>query len=115
MCFSLLLRISFYNISFPANTPVPADVFRMGASNSVPGDKMLFNIISGNEEGYFVVEQKAHGGEISLRRALNAPRDFFLTVEMRLIRYGTAHLYMAKIAVFVTHELSIRPSRTFPY
>lgn len=115
LCFSLPLRISFYNISFPANTPVPADVFRMGASNSVPGDKMLFNIISGNEEGYFGVEQKAHGGEISLRRALYAPRDFFLTVEMRLIRYGTAHLYMAKIAVFVTHELSIRPSGTFPY
>ncbi|XP_073336936.1 fibulin-1-like isoform X2 [Pagrus major] len=114
-CFSLPLRISFYNISFPTNTPVPADVFRMGASNSVAGDKMLFNIVSGNEEGYFVVEQKAHGGEISLRRALYAPRDFFLTVEMRLIRYGTAHLYMAKIAVFVTHELSIRPSRTFPY
>ncbi|KAF3859531.1 hypothetical protein F7725_021930 [Dissostichus mawsoni] len=98
-CFLLPLRISFYNISFPTNTPVPAVVFRMGPSNSVLEDKMLFNIVSGDEEGYFVVQQHAHGGEISLRRTLTLPRDFFLTVEMRLIRYGTAHLYMAKIAV----------------
>lgn len=113
-CFSLPLRISFYNVSFPANTPVPADVFRMGPSNSVPGDKMLLDIVSGDEEGYFVVQQQAHGGEIALRHAVSEPRDFFLTVEMRLIRYGRAHLYMAKIAVFVTHEQAIRPSRTFP-
>ncbi|KAJ4924882.1 hypothetical protein JOQ06_003832 [Pogonophryne albipinna] len=114
-CFLLPLRISFYNISFPTNTPVPAVVFRMGPSNSVLGDKMLLNIVSGDEEEYFVVQQHAHGGEISLRRTLTLPRDFFLTVEMRLIRYGTAHLYMAKIAVFITNEQPIRPSRTFPY
>lgn len=114
-CFALPLRISFYNISFPANTPVPTDVFRMGPSNSVPGDKMILSIVSGDEEGYFMVKQQSHGGEISLRRALSQPRDFFLTVEMRLIRYGTAHLYMAKIAVFVTAEQSIRPSRIYPY
>ncbi|XP_047430594.1 fibulin-1-like isoform X2 [Mugil cephalus] len=113
-CFSLPLRISFYNISLPANTPVPTDVFRMGPSNSVPGDEMLLSIVSGDEEGYFAVQQQAHGGVISLRRALSMPRDFNLTVEMRLIRYGTSHLYMAKIAVFVTHEQIIRPSRTFP-
>lgn len=109
-CFSLPLRISFYNISLPTNAPVPADVFRMGPSNSVPGDEMLLKIASGDEEGYFAVQQQAYGGVISLRRALSEPRDFFLTVEMRLIRYGTAHLYMAKIAVFVTHE---QPSRAF--
>ncbi len=114
-CLLLPLRISFYNISFPTNTPVPTDVFRMGPSNSVPGDKILVDIVSGDEEGYFIVQQHANGGEISLHRALSQPRDFFLTVEMRLIRYGTTHLYMAKIAVFVTHELSIRPSRIFPY
>ncbi|XP_069556344.1 fibulin-1-like isoform X1 [Brachyistius frenatus] len=114
-CFSLPLRISFYNISFPTNTPVPADVFRMGPFNSVPGDELLLSIVSGDEDGYFVVQQQAHGSVISLRRALSEPRDFFLTVEMRLIRYGTAHLYMAKIAVFVTHEQIIRPSGIFPY
>lgn len=114
-CFLLPLRISFYNITIPTNTPVPTDVFRMGPSNSVPGDQMLLNIVSGDEEGYFIVQQQAHGGIISLRHALSKPQDFFLTVEMRLIRYGTAHLYMAKIAVFVTHEHPIRPSRTLPY
>ncbi|XP_067347164.1 fibulin-1-like isoform X2 [Channa argus] len=45
-CFSLPLRISFYNISFPASTPVPVDVFRMGSFSSLPGDVMLFNIES---------------------------------------------------------------------
>lgn len=113
-CFSLPLRISYYNISFPVNTPVPADVFRMGPSNSVPGDKMALSIVSGDEERYFGVTQHAHGGEISLRRPLFLPRDFFLTVEMRLTRYGTTHLYMAKIAVFVAHEQSIWPSRIVP-
>ncbi|CAB1412373.1 unnamed protein product [Pleuronectes platessa] len=106
-CLSLPLRISFYNVSFPANTPVPADVFRMGPSNSVLGDDMLLSIASGDEEGYFIVQHQAHGGVISLRRALSEPRDFFLSVEMRLTRFGTAHLYMAKIAVFVTHEQPI--------
>lgn len=76
---------------------------------------MLLNIVSGDEEGYFGVKQQAHGGEIFLRRALSQPRDFFLTVEMKLTRYRTTHLYMAKIAVFVTHELAIKPSRTFPF
>lgn len=108
-CFSLPLRISFYNISFPINTPVPADVFRMGPSNSVPGDKVLLAIVSGNEEGYFGIEHQAHGGEIFLRRPLFQPRDFSLTVELTLSRYGNTHLYMAKIALFATQELSIRP------
>ena len=111
-CFALPLRISFYNVSFPTNTPVPADIFRMGPSNSVPGDQMLLNIVSGDEEGYFFVQQQAHGGVITLRQALFEPRDFFLTVEMRLIRYGTVHLYLAKISVFVSHEQPLRPSTT---
>uniref|UniRef100_A0A3B5B9F5 Fibulin 1 n=1 Tax=Stegastes partitus TaxID=144197 RepID=A0A3B5B9F5_9TELE len=114
-CFSLPLRISFYNISFPTNTPVPADVFRVGPSNSAAGDQMQLDVVSGDEDGYFVVQQQAHGGVVSLRRVLTEPRDFFLTLEMRLIRYGTTHLYTAKIVVFVTHEQLVRPSRTFPY
>ncbi|KAM4615099.1 fibulin-1-like [Polymixia lowei] len=114
-CFSLPLRISFYNITFPTNAPVPADVFRMGPSNSVAGDDVLLDIVSGDEDGYFSAQRQAHGGVISLRRALPQPRDFFLTVEMRLVRYGTTHLYVAKIAVFVTHEQPIRPARRLPY
>ena len=76
---------------------------------------MLLSLVSGDDEGYFMVQQQAHGRVISLRRAIAEPRDFFLSVEMRLIRYGTSHLYMAKIAVFVTHEHPIKPSRTLPY
>ncbi|XP_075867740.1 fibulin-1-like isoform X2 [Nelusetta ayraudi] len=110
-CFSRPLRISFYNISFPDNTPVPADIFRMGPSNSAMGDVVALRIVSGDMDGYFGVRQHAHGGEVSLRRPLFRPRDFFLTVEMTLTRYGTTHLYMAKIAVFVTHAHSIWPSR----
>lgn len=110
-CFSLPLRISFYNISFPDNTPVPADIFRMGPSNSVMGDVVALRIVSGDMDGYFGVRQHAHGGEVSLRRPLFRPRDFFLSVEMTLTRYGTTHLYMAKIAVFVAHAHSIWPSR----
>ncbi|KAG7496648.1 fibulin-1-like isoform X2 [Solea senegalensis] len=114
-CRSLPLRISFYNISFPTDTPVPADIFRMGPANSIQGDEMLFNVTSGDEEGFFVVQRQIHGGVITLRRVLSEPRDFLLTVEMRLIRYGTAHLYMAKIAVFVTHEQPMRTSRKLPH
>ncbi|XP_054609309.1 fibulin-1-like isoform X2 [Dunckerocampus dactyliophorus] len=109
-CFSLPLRISFYNVTLPADTPVPADVFRMGPSNLVPGDQMMVSIASGDEQGYFAVQQQqAYGGVILLRRALAEPRDFFLTVEMRLTRYGTSHLYVAKIAVFVTREQPSQP------
>uniref|UniRef100_A0A3B4BJE7 EGF-like domain-containing protein n=1 Tax=Periophthalmus magnuspinnatus TaxID=409849 RepID=A0A3B4BJE7_9GOBI len=93
-CSLLPLRISHYNLTFPADTPVPADVFRMGPSNSVPGDQMDISIASGDEEGYFEVQPQTHGGVISLRRAPAGPRDFLLTVEMRLVRYGRSHLYM---------------------
>lgn len=83
----------------------------MGPSNSVPGDQMRLSIVSGDEDGHFVVQQQIHGGVISLHRSLTEPRDFFLTVEMRLIRYGRSRLYMANIAVFVTPEQRLWPSR----
>ncbi|XP_053718417.1 fibulin-1-like isoform X2 [Synchiropus splendidus] len=111
-CLSLPLRISFYNISFPANTAVPTDVFRMGPSNSVPGDQMLLKVVAGDEEKYFTVKKLNHGGVISLARPLAGPRDFYLTVEMKLTRYGTSHLYLAKIAVIVTEENPVRARRT---
>lgn len=107
-CLSLPLRISFYNISVPINTPVPVDVFRMGPSSSVPGDIILLTIVSGNEEGYFGVEHQAHGGEIFLRRPLFQPRDFSLTLKLSLSRYGNTHTYMAEIALFATNEASVR-------
>uniref|UniRef100_A0A6Q2YHZ5 Fibulin-1 n=1 Tax=Esox lucius TaxID=8010 RepID=A0A6Q2YHZ5_ESOLU len=108
-CLSLPLEISFYNITFPTNVPVPADVFRMGPSNSVQGDSVRLDIVSGDPGGFFTAKRQAHGGVISLRSAVSEPRDFLLTVEMRLSRYGTAHHYVAKIAVFVTHEQPAEP------
>lgn len=87
----------------------------MGPSNSVPGDKSLLAIVSGNEEGYFGVEHQAHGGEIFLLRPVFQPRDFSLTVQLKVSRHGNTHLYVAKIALFATQQLSGRPWRIFPY
>ncbi|XP_061523565.1 fibulin-1-like isoform X3 [Phycodurus eques] len=109
-CMSLPLRIAFYNVTLPANTPVPADIFRMGPSKPVPGEEIKLSIASGDEWGYFA----AHGGVVSLRRAVTEPLDFFLTVELRLTRFGTSNLYVAKIAVFVTQVLLSQPSRAWP-
>lgn len=87
----------------------------MGPSNSVPGDQVSLAITSGDEEGYFGVESQGHGGGIFLRRALPQPRDFSLTVVLRLTRYGHTHRYMAKIALFATDDLSHQPLRTVSY
>ncbi|XP_072309629.1 fibulin-1-like [Eucyclogobius newberryi] len=113
-CLSLPLGISYYNLTFPADTPAPADVFRMGPSNSVAGDRTDVSIASG-DEGHFAVRQQTHGGVISLRRTVTEPRDFLLTVDMRLVRYGTSYSYMAKIAVIVTPEHRFRPTRAAHY
>ncbi|KAI4887833.1 hypothetical protein NFI96_026522 [Prochilodus magdalenae] len=103
-CVSLPLRISFYNLTFPTNIPTPAAVFRMGPSSSVPGDDVQLGIVDGDVEGFFGVQKMAHGGVISLQRPLAQARDFLLTVEMRLTRYGTVSLFVAKIAVFVVND-----------
>lgn len=79
------------------------------------GDVVGLCAVSCNKDGYFGVRQRAHGGEVSLRWPLFWPRDFFLTVEIRLTRYGTTHLYMGKIVVFFMHEHSIWPSRIVPF
>ncbi|KAG5267223.1 hypothetical protein AALO_G00219360 [Alosa alosa] len=110
-CLSLPLRISFYNLTFPTYLSVPADVFRMGPSNSTPEDNIQLAIVAGNEEGYFSAQKQGYGGVISLQRTLTQPRDFLLSVEMRLTRYSTASLYLAKIAVFVTHGQPVPPIR----
>ncbi|CAB1317003.1 unnamed protein product, partial [Coregonus sp. 'balchen'] len=113
LCLSLPLRISFYNITFPTNISVPAKVFRMGPSNSVPGDDIQLDIIAGDQGSFFSAHRLAHSRVISLQSIVTEPRDFLLTVEMRLIRYGTVHLYMAKIAVFITHKQPIPPRLPF--
>ncbi|KAL0962765.1 hypothetical protein UPYG_G00345060 [Umbra pygmaea] len=112
-CLTLPLRISFYNITFPTNVPVPADVFRMGPSNSVPGDNVQLDIVAGDPDSIFSAQRQGNGGVITLQSALSEPRDFLLTVEMKLTRYGTAFLYVAKIAVFISSEKPILPGLPF--
>ncbi|XP_063074215.1 fibulin-1-like [Engraulis encrasicolus] len=113
-CRSLPLRISFYSLTFPTNLPAPADVFRMGPSNAIPEDGVRLAIVGGNEEGYFSTQKQGYGGVITLQRTLTQPRDFLLSVEMRLTRFGTVSFYLAKIAVFVTHGQPVPPIR-LPY
>ncbi|XP_042563051.1 fibulin-1-like [Clupea harengus] len=110
-CLSLPLKISFYNLTFPTNLPVPADIFRMGPSNSIPEDNIQLAIVAGNQEGYFSAQRQGYGGVISLQKTLTHPQDFLLSVEMRLTRYGTVTLYLAKIAVFVTHGQPVSSTR----
>uniref|UniRef100_A0A3Q2YAN6 Fibulin-1 n=1 Tax=Hippocampus comes TaxID=109280 RepID=A0A3Q2YAN6_HIPCM len=109
-CFSLPLRIDFYNVALPANTPTPVNVFRMGPARATPGDLTQLIIASGDEWGYF----EARGEMITLQRTVTTPRDFFLTLEMRLTRSGTTHLYVAKVAVFVTRMILNQPSSAEP-
>ncbi|KAK2832382.1 hypothetical protein Q7C36_015844 [Tachysurus vachellii] len=103
-CLTLPLRISFYNLTFPKNIPIPAAVFRMGPSSSVPGDNIQLLIVDGDAEGFFSIQKTAHGAVVSVQRPLPEPRDFLLTVEIRLIRYGITSIFVAKIAVFVVND-----------
>lgn len=109
-CQSLPLRISFYNITFSTNIPIPAAVFRMGPSSSVPGDDIQVFIMNGDAEGFFSIQKAAHGAVVSVQRPLPEPRDFLLTVEIRLIRYGIISRFVAKIAVFVVNDQPIVPN-----
>ncbi|XP_023647168.1 fibulin-1-like isoform X3 [Paramormyrops kingsleyae] len=103
-CLALALRITHYRLTFPTHIPVPTDIFRMGPSNSVPGDDIQLDIVSGNEEGLFGVQELASGGVIMVQQPITEARDFQLTAKMNLRRYGTVSTYLAKISVFVTHE-----------
>ncbi|XP_030630986.1 fibulin-1-like [Chanos chanos] len=114
-CLSQPLQISFYNLTFPASIPIPADILRMGPSSSVPGDVVNLSIAAGNDEGFFSVHRLSHGGVIVLRKPLTKAHDFLLTVEMRLMRYSTVSLFVAKIAVFVTNEKLISANSRIPH
>ncbi|XP_048869640.1 fibulin-1-like isoform X2 [Brienomyrus brachyistius] len=103
-CLAMPLRITHYRLTFPTHIPVPTNIFRMGPSNSVPGDDIQLDIVGGNEEGLFGVQKLASGGVIMVRRPITEARDFLLTAKMKLRRYGTVSTYVAKISVFVTHE-----------
>lgn len=105
-CQSLPLRITYYHLSFPTNIQVPTDIFRMGPSKAVPGDKILLSIISGNQEGFFTTKKvNNHSGIVVMQRKITEPRDLLLTIQMQLTRHGTINTFIAKLFVFVSAQL----------
>ncbi|XP_053517700.1 fibulin-1 isoform X2 [Artibeus jamaicensis] len=105
-CHKLPLRITHYHLSFPTNIQVPAVVFRMGPSSSVPGDSMQLAITSGNEEGFFTTRKVSHhSGVVALTKPVPEPRDLLLTVKMDLYRHGTVSSFVAKLFIFVSADL----------
>ncbi|ELK07917.1 Fibulin-1 [Pteropus alecto] len=105
-CRALPLRITYYHLSFPTNIQVPAVVFRMGPSSSVPGDSMKLAITGGNEEGFFSTRKvNHHSGVVALTKPVPEPRDLLLTVKMDLYRHGTVSSFVAKLFIFVSAEL----------
>ncbi|KAM4572364.1 fibulin-1 isoform 3-T3 [Odontesthes bonariensis] len=103
-CLTMPLRITYYYLTFPTNIPVFTNIFRMGPSHTVPGDDIQIAITAGNEGGFFNTERAPTGGVMSVAKLINKPRDFALSLELRLQRYGTVTTYLAKVLVFVTQE-----------
>nr|XP_034993777.1 fibulin-1 isoform X2 [Zootoca vivipara] len=107
-CQSLPLRITSYHLFFPTNTQVPIDIFRMGPSSAVPGDKIQLSIISGNEEGFFTtkkVSSRSHSHVVSMQKQITEPRDLLLTIQMQQFRHGTVSTFIAKLFIFVSAQL----------
>lgn len=108
-CLASPLRITYYHLTFPTNIPVPTNVFRMGPSNTVPGDHVQIAIIGGNKGDFFSMQRVPSGGEMAVTRPITEPQDFELSLEMRLLRYGTTSTYLAKVRVFVVQEHPVMP------
>ncbi|KAK5613724.1 hypothetical protein CRENBAI_017149 [Crenichthys baileyi] len=103
-CQILPLRITYYYLTFPTNIPILTNIFRMGPSHTVLGDDIEVALIAGNEGGFFKAERTPTGGVMSVARLIDKPQDFQLDLELRLRRYGTVSMYLAKVLVFVTQE-----------
>ncbi|XP_062990430.1 fibulin-1 isoform X2 [Elgaria multicarinata webbii] len=105
-CQRLPLRITSYHLFFPTNIQVPIDIFRMGPTSTVAGDKIQLSIISGNEEGIFTTKMvSSYSGVVSMQKQNPEPRDHLLTIEMQLFRRGTVSTFLAKLYVFISAQL----------
>ncbi|CAB1331529.1 unnamed protein product [Coregonus sp. 'balchen'] len=113
-CLASPLRITYYHLTFPTNIPVPTNVFRMGPSNTVPGDHVQIAIVGGNKGDFFSAQRVPSGGVMAVTRPITEPQDFELSLEMRLLRYGTTSTYLAKVLVFVVQEQPILPYNAIP-
>ncbi|XP_029995516.1 fibulin-2-like isoform X2 [Sphaeramia orbicularis] len=102
-CQNSPLRITYYYLSFQSNIVIPAQIFRIGPSPAYSGDNVIVSITQGNEENYFSTRKlNAYTGAVYLHRQVEGPRDFLITVEMKLWRQGTFTTFQAKIYVFIT-------------
>ncbi|KAL1007860.1 hypothetical protein UPYG_G00092600 [Umbra pygmaea] len=102
-CQSSPLRITYYQLSFPTNIVIPAQVFRIGPSPAYSGDNIAISIINGNEENYFSTRKlNSFTGAVYLQREVREPKDFLIDVEMKLLRQGTFTSFLARIYVFIT-------------
>ncbi|KAM6924580.1 fibulin-2 [Xenentodon cancila] len=105
-CQNSPLRITYYYLSFQSNIIIPAQIFRIGPSPAYSGDNVIVTIMDGNEENYFSTRKlNAYTGAVYLQRQVQGPRDFLITVEMKLWRQGTFTTFQAKIYVFITANL----------
>ncbi|XP_071332764.1 fibulin-2-like isoform X2 [Trachinotus anak] len=102
-CQNSPLRITYYYLSFQSNIVIPAQIFRIGPSPAYSGDNVIVSITQGNEENYFSTRKlNAYTGAVYLHRQVEGPRDFLITVEMKLWRRGTFTTFQARIYVFIT-------------
>uniref|UniRef100_A0A8C7VBV7 Fibulin 2 n=1 Tax=Oryzias sinensis TaxID=183150 RepID=A0A8C7VBV7_9TELE len=102
-CQNSPLRITYYYLSFQSNIVIPAQIFRIGPSPAYSGDNVIVTITQGNEENYFSTRKlNAYTGAVFLQRQVQGPRDFLITVEMKLWRQGAFTTFQARIYVFIT-------------
>ncbi|XP_067832307.1 fibulin-1-like isoform X2 [Heptranchias perlo] len=102
-CQTVPQRITYYQLSFPTNIRVPANIFRISPAPVYAGDNILLSIVEGNEGMYFSTRRlNNYTGFVYLQLPPRQPKDFLLDVEMTLIRQGTATKFIARIYVFIT-------------
>ncbi|XP_076863774.1 fibulin-2 isoform X2 [Brachyhypopomus gauderio] len=102
-CQSMPTRITYYQLSFPTNIVIPAQIFRIGPSPAYSGDSIVISIPRGNEEGYFSTRRlNSFTGAVYLQRQPRGPMDFLIDVEMKLLRQGALSTFLARIYVFIT-------------
>ncbi|XP_041035540.1 fibulin-2-like [Carcharodon carcharias] len=102
-CQTVPQRITYYQLSFPSNIRVPANIFRISPSPVYIGDNILLGITRGNEGMFFSTRRlNNYTGFVYLQLQPREPRDFLLDVEMTLIRQGRATKFIARIYVFIT-------------
>ncbi|XP_017265268.1 fibulin-2 [Kryptolebias marmoratus] len=105
-CQNSPVRITYYYLSFQSNIVTPAQIFRIGPSPAYSGDNVIVSVTQGNDEAYFSTRKlNAYTGAVYLQRQVQGPRDFLITVEMKLWRQGRFTTFQARIYVFITASL----------